>query len=69
MKYLAGCRKADIDERELLFAGFHSMHGMARVFVEGADARCGLLEPVEPCLDSSVAVVLHQRDDRIAEPA
>jgi hypothetical protein len=53
----------------LLFAGIHSTHGTARVFVEGADARCGLLEPVKPCLDSSVAVVLHQRDDRIAKPA
>ncbi len=38
------------------------------MFVKGADARGGLLEPVKPCLDSSVAVVFHQRDDRVAEP-
>jgi len=39
------------------------------VFVEGQDARCGLSKPLQPCPDSSVAVVLHQRNDRIAEPA
>jgi len=39
------------------------------VFVEGLEVSGGLLEPMQPCLDSSVAVMLHQRDDRIAEPA
>ena len=45
------------------------MHGMAWVFVKCADTRRGLLESAKPCPDSSVAVVLHQRHDRIAEPA
>jgi hypothetical protein len=42
---------------------------MAWVFVKCADTRFGLLESAKPCLDSPVAVMLHQRDDRIAEPA
>jgi len=42
---------------------------MAGVFVEGPVARCGLSKPLQPCPDSCVAVVLHQRDDRVAEPA
>lgn len=53
----------------MLFAGFHLTHRTARVFVEHSDARCGLSKPTKPCLDSSVAVVFHQCDDRIAEPA